>query len=137
LPQSAGTPAKPAFGLAGIRALCIDNDPRILDGMRLLLEGWGCVVETIAGSAAIDAANRPDIVLADYHLDRETGLEAIEKARAVFGMELAAVLVTADRSPEVKAASAALDVPVLNKPVKPAALRSAMARVRRVAEAAE
>jgi hypothetical protein len=31
-------------------------------------------------SAEIDADNRPNIVLADYHLDRETGLEAIEKA---------------------------------------------------------
>jgi len=137
LPQTIGATAKPAFGLSGIRVLCIDNDPRILDGMRLLLEGWGCVVETISSSAGIDAGNRPDIVLADYHLDGETGLEAIRKARVVFGIELAAVLVTADRSPEVKAAAAALDVPVLNKPVKPAALRSAMARVRRVAEAAE
>jgi CheY-like chemotaxis protein len=80
LPQNAGTPIKPAFGLSGIRVLCIDNDPRILDGMRQLLEGWGCVVETIPASAEIDVNNRPNIVLADYHLDRETGLEAIEKA---------------------------------------------------------
>ena len=31
------------------------------------------------------AARRPDIVLADYHLDGETGLDAIRKLRAVFG----------------------------------------------------
>jgi len=135
--QAASAPAKAAYGLAGIRVLCIDNDPRILDGMRLLLEGWGCIVETVPGSADIAASMRPDILLADYHLDGETGLAAIAKARAAFGVELAAILVTADRSLEVKAAAATLDVPVLNKPVKPAALRSAMARVRRVAEAAE
>ena len=127
----------PGFGLAGIRALCIDNDPRILEGMRLLLEGWGCAVDTIAGPEDISTVHRPDIVFADYHLDGETGLAAIARVRTIFGSDLAAVLVTADRSAEVRAAAAALDVPVLNKPVKPAALRSTMTRVRRMTEAAE
>ena len=27
---------------------CVDNDPRILEGMRTLLEGWGCEVVTLA-----------------------------------------------------------------------------------------
>ena len=30
--------------LAGITALCIDNEPAILDGMETLLRGWGCDV---------------------------------------------------------------------------------------------
>ena len=125
------------FGLAGIRALCVDNDPRILDGMRRVLEGWSCSVQTITGSAQLPGVERPDIVLADYHLDGETGLDLISAARRIHGAELAAVLVTADRSAEGRAASAALDAPVLNKPVKPAALRTIMSRVRRLPEAAE
>ena len=125
------------FGLAGIRALCVDNDPRILDGMRRVLEGWSCSVQTITGSAQLPGVERPDIVLADYHLDGETGLDLISAARRIHGAELAAVLVTADRSAEVRAAAAALDAPVLNKPVKPAALRTIMSRVRRLPEAAE
>lgn len=28
--------------------LCIDNEPAILDGMRMLLSGWGCQVITAA-----------------------------------------------------------------------------------------
>ena len=55
----------------------------------------------------------------------------------MFGAETAAVLVTADRSGEVRAAAEAMDVPVLNKPVKPAALRSMMTRMRRMTPAAE
>jgi hypothetical protein len=47
------------------------------------------------------------------------------------------VLVTADRSTEVRAQAEALDVPVINKPVKPAVLRSMMARARSLAPAAE
>jgi hypothetical protein len=57
--------------------VCIDNDPRILDGMRQLLEGWGCVVETIPASAEIDVNNRPNIVLAGLLSRPRNWLEAI------------------------------------------------------------
>jgi len=59
------------------------------------------------------------------------------RLREIHGRDLPAVLVTADRSTEVRAAAAALDVPVINKPLKPAVLRSMMARVRPLASAAE
>ncbi|TPL10979.1 hybrid sensor histidine kinase/response regulator [Mesorhizobium sp. B2-4-14] len=132
-------PARTASSLAGLAVLCIDNDARILDGMRLLLEGWGCSVDTASGSGDLlrPGARRPDIVLADYHLDGATGLDAIRTLRAAYGQDLACVLVTADRSNEVRAAASELDVPVINKPLKPAVLRSMMARVRPLAPAAE
>jgi Na+/proline symporter/signal transduction histidine kinase/CheY-like chemotaxis protein len=128
------------IALDGLTVFCIDNDVRILDGMRLLLERWSCRVLTFSGSAAFAQQRStlpvPDIVLADYHLDRENGLDAIRTLRAMFGAELAAVLVTADRSGEVRAAANLMDVPVINKPVKPAALRSMLTRARRLAPAA-
>ena len=107
--------------------------------MRLLLEGWGCSVDTASGSGDLlrPGARRPDIVLADYHLDGATGLDAIRTLRVAYGQDLACVLVTADRSNEVRAAASELDVPVINKPLKPAVLRSMMARVRPLASAAE
>lgn len=123
--------------LVGVRVLCVDNDARILDGMRNLLGGWGCAVETIASSVELEGQTRPDVLLADYHLDGESGLEVISKARQRFGEALIAVLVTADRSTEVRTEAERMDVTVINKPVKPAALRSVMARARRVIEAAE
>ncbi|MBZ9801406.1 NahK/ErcS family hybrid sensor histidine kinase/response regulator [Mesorhizobium sp. ES1-6] len=135
----ARAPARAAASLSGLHVLCIDNDTRILEGMRLLLEGWGCNVATVTGSQDLDRAaiERPDIVLADYHLDRETGLDIIVGLRATHGDDLPAVLVTADRSNEVRAAAGRLEIPVINKPLKPAALRSMMARVRPLASAAE
>jgi Na+/proline symporter/signal transduction histidine kinase/CheY-like chemotaxis protein len=127
--------------LTGMSVLCIDNDARILDGMRLLLEGWGCFVETQPGSRQhIDQkrkAHRPDIVLADYHLDNETGLEAVQRLRRFHGSDLPAVLITADRSGEVRAAAEKLDIPVINKPVKPAALRAVLTQLHRIPSAAE
>ncbi|MBN9274609.1 MAG: response regulator, partial [Mesorhizobium sp.] len=122
--------------LAGLKVACIDNDARILEGMRLLLEGWGCSVTTLTGSHGIGTdMPRPDIVLADYHLDGETGLEAIAAIRALHGEQTPAVLVTAARSSEVRAAAAEMDVPVVNKPLKPAVLRTTMARMRMLAAA--
>ncbi|MGN6307592.1 MAG: PAS domain-containing hybrid sensor histidine kinase/response regulator [Mesorhizobium sp.] len=130
--------SRPANSLAGLEVACIDNDARILEGMRLLLEGWGCSVTTLSGSREIGAGlKRPDIVLADYHLDGETGLDAIAAIRALHGEQVPAVLITADRTGEVRAAAAELDVPVVNKPLKPAVLRTMMARVRPLASAAE
>ena len=137
-PAAKGVPVRAAATLAGLNVICIDNDPRILEGMRLLLEGWGCNVATLSGSRDLKTSRpdmRPDIVLADYHLDGETGLDVIAELRAIHGEALPAMLVTADRSTEVSAAADRLDVPVINKPLKPAVLRSAMARFRPLAAA--
>jgi Na+/proline symporter/signal transduction histidine kinase len=132
---------RPNVLLDGVSVLCIDNEPRILEGMRLLLESWGCDVRTAARISDLGDARftfpRPDIVLADYHLDGENGLDAIAMLRKMHGADLAAVLVTADRSTEVREAAAAIDVAVMNKPVKPAALRAVLARYRRLPSAAE
>ena len=124
--------------LDGLSIFCVDNEPRILDGMRLLLEGWGCRVTTLAGSAAIRAQGlpRPDVVLADYHLDGENGLDVIAKLRERYGGTLPAVLITADRSNEVRGAAERVDVQVINKPVKPAVLRSLITRLHRMTPAA-
>ncbi|MEW9808637.1 PAS-domain containing protein [Mesorhizobium sp. ZMM04-5] len=133
------TPMLPAAALHGMTVLCIDNDARILEGMRLLFESWGCRVLTHSGSGSIAAAGSietPDIILADYHLDGETGLDVIRMLRERLGSPVPAILVTADRSHDVREASDLLDVPVVNKPLKPAVLRALVTRMRRMTPAA-
>jgi CheY-like chemotaxis protein len=78
---------------------------------------------------------RPDVVLADYHLDSGTGIDVVRKLRARFDPELPAALVTADRSRALKRLADADGLEVVNKPVKPAVLRALIAQigVRRVA----
>lgn len=142
LPERGRVERQGAFSVDGMTVYCIDNDERILEGMRQLLEGWGCRAVPISGSAALDAMDakelpRPDIVFADYHLDDETGFDLIAALRLRFGEDVPAVLVTADRSADVRQKAANLDIPILNKPVKPAGLRSMLARYQRTAAAAE
>lgn len=127
--------------LAGLKLLAIDNEPAILDGMRLLLGGWGCKVETAGdlgeASAVVAASGAPDVLIADYHLDHgENGIAVISSLRRQVG-GLPAILLTADRSPEVREAAAALDIHVLNKPLKPGALRALLAQWRATRLAAE
>jgi CheY-like chemotaxis protein len=128
--------------LSGIVVLCIDNDLAILDGMETLLSGWGCRVLKAsdldsAVAAIADAKVSPDGLLVDYHLDNGNGIDAIGELRRRFGAELTAILITADRSPRVREEARAHAIQVLNKPVKPAALRALLTqwRVQRVAAA--
>jgi CheY-like chemotaxis protein len=58
----------------------------------------------------------------------------IQSLRSRLGRKVPAVLITADRSREVQEKAQAADVVILRKPVKPAALRAAMARVLSAAE---
>ena len=76
-------------------------------------------------------------IVADYHLDSSTGLDAIAALRAHFGGMIPGVLVTADRSTEVRAAAYADDIGMLAKPLRPAALRAMLAQWRVSREAAE
>jgi Na+/proline symporter/signal transduction histidine kinase len=128
--------------LTGLAVLAIDNEPRVLASLSLLLEKWGCRV--IAATGLVDAMallgtgeGRPDAIVADYHLDDGDGLAAIAALRAAFDQETPAILVTADRDPEIRAAAALADVAMLNKPLRPAALRALLMRCKTLRLAAE
>jgi signal transduction histidine kinase/ActR/RegA family two-component response regulator len=143
LPRAGSEPTRLEAGqLAGMTVLCIDNDEKILDGMRTLLGGWGCrVIATTDLAAAMETLRQepttPAGLLIDYHLDHGDGIAAIAELRRTYGADLPAILVTADRSAGVREAAHAHHIQVVNKPIKPAALRALLAqwRIQRVAAA--
>jgi Na+/proline symporter/signal transduction histidine kinase len=138
-----GAPEPIAVGepLSGLKVLAIDNEPRVLEGMRVLLGRWGCAVATAHGldeaSAALAEFGEPEVIIADYHLDSGDGVAAIRALREQFGRNIPAILATADRSPEVRDAAAREDAVVMNKPIKPAPLRALLTRFSAMREAAE
>src|SRR5208282_751963 len=95
--------------LSGLKVLAIDNEPRVLEGMRSLMSRWGCSVVTAHGLAeareALEAFGAPDVVIADYHLDQGDGVEAIRALREDCGRTVPAILATADRSLEARDAA--------------------------------
>ncbi|MDF2813571.1 MAG: hybrid sensor histidine kinase/response regulator, partial [Microvirga sp.] len=145
LPASASPPEPPkppVTVLADLRVLVVDNEPAILEGMRLLLSGWGCEVWVAADLDGAQEAIRthksaPDVIIADYHLDEGDGLDLIRILRWKTEVTTPAILVTADRTPTVRDAAAEMHVHVLNKPLKPAALRALLTQWRATRLAAE
>ncbi|MBX6323279.1 MAG: PAS-domain containing protein, partial [Rhodospirillaceae bacterium] len=141
-PRAEGAAARIVPALDGAAVLCVDNEPRVLDGMRTLLEGWGCRVllgtDAEAAWAAVRGGGpRPALLIVDYHLHPgEDGIACIRRLRGVLG-DVAAVLITADRSERVAADARREGLPVLNKPVKPATLRALMMRLLATRQAAE
>jgi len=97
-----GTAVAPSNSLQGAIVAVIDDEADVREGMRSLLEGWGCRI--FAGEdarttiAALTAANaKPDIVLADYRLrDNTTGVDAIAELRAHFQRDIPAAIVTGE-----------------------------------------
>ena len=141
LPATLDAVGRPLYQpLAGMVVVAIDNEPRILEGMQVLLGGWGCHV-IVAGSLklaeqALSAAKTvPQAIIADYHLDDTGGIETIVALRWKFGANVPAILLTADRTQAVRLEAEAKDIKLLNKPLKPAALRALLAqwRISRVA----
>lgn len=133
--RSADTAVLPAIGIADAVVLCIDNDAKVLDGLATLLTGWDCTVlkassASDAGKAIAAAPRLPDIAIADYHLDDCDGISVITDLRARHGRDMAAVLITADRSPAIRERAASAAMPVISKPVRPATLRAVIAHAR-------
>ncbi len=128
--------------ISGCMVLCVDNEPAILEGMESLLSGWDCgVLKATCTSEALaqirTSSRMPEIILADYHLDDETGITAIKAIRTELGFDVPAVVITADRSPEVQELVRVEGLQLLRKPLRPAALRAIMAQSRIRQAAAE
>jgi len=115
-------------GLRDFKVLVVDNDLSILDAMQALLEQWGVeVFKAHRSSEALRLIGGEviDAVLADYHLgDGGNGLELIHRFAELRGAPCAAALITADHTAELNRAARRAGVPLLHKPLRPAALRA-------------
>jgi len=142
LPAGSQAPAPTAVGTEpvadprakGALLVVIENEAAIREGMQVLLQGWGYAALTapspeLAIALLRRSQRRPAAVIADYHLDGCTGTEAIGMVRAGFGAALPAAIITADRTPDVQREVAALELPLLNKPVRPAQLRALLSHL--------
>ncbi|MGH1418010.1 MAG: PAS domain-containing hybrid sensor histidine kinase/response regulator [Hyphomicrobiaceae bacterium] len=127
--------AQKPFALAGQMlnrgVLCIDNEPEVRNSMTALLSGWGLdvlVASSVVESVAVvqNAEQKPSIILADYHLDLGTGVNAIEAIRSQAGLNVPAIIITADHTAEVRQDIEEHGFGLLQKPVKAAALRALM-----------
>lgn len=128
-PMAAPATVPSVAGMRGLRVLCVEDDPNILDAMRELLTRWGIEVLCVATAAQARGMLKTqpmDLVLADYHLGGEPmGLDVLDELvpREATRMR-AGALVTADGTAALAQRASALGFQVLRKPLRPAALRA-------------
>ncbi|MEE2859950.1 MAG: hybrid sensor histidine kinase/response regulator [Pseudomonadota bacterium] len=122
------------LALRGRVALVVENDPDMRRGYEVILRDRLGMVPRIAGDTAEALATMgeepPDVILADYHLENgETGFAAVEALRAASDRPVPAVMVTAHRDPAIARVCAAMDVHLLEKPVRPTELADMLGRL--------
>jgi Na+/proline symporter/signal transduction histidine kinase/ActR/RegA family two-component response regulator len=128
-PTAASSSTSNSARLRGLRVLCVEDDPNILDAMRELLTRWNIEVScaaTVAEARELLRTRTVDLVLADYHLGGEPlGLDALDELvpPRPSGPRPGA-LVTADGTAALAQRASALGLRVLHKPLRPAALRA-------------
>ncbi|TKS54226.1 response regulator [Luteimonas yindakuii] len=119
-------------GLSGAHVLLLDNEPGALEALQRLLEGWGCSVAAVRNGDDADAAlvHRPaDLWLFDYHLDDgETGTAVAHRLCKRHGAR-ATLILSADATDAVRREVAELGLGLLQKPVRPLALKSTLDRL--------
>ena len=123
----------------GLRALLVDDNADVRDGMRAMLESVGCEVRATDGAEAVPAmldAAPADVVIADHHLGAgQSGAELLERLHGTHP-EVRGVLITADVSNEALRSRRFPSRPVLYKPVSVAALKRVLGGVSGETEAA-
>ena len=123
--------------ISGLRVLAIDDEPSILEGLRTLLQEWGCDIRTASDEAS--ALERlegwftpPDLIISDLHLgDNLFGPDVLAAVARYYREDpasppFARLLVTGETRPERIGEITTLHIPVLFKPVPPQRLREAM-----------
>lgn len=120
------------YGRMEIPIIVIDNDLPVLEAMHSLLTRWGADVRLARdfndiGDIMGKGEFRPEIVLADFHLDEGlSGLDVVKRIRVLQNENVPAILITADRTSETADAAHKAGCELLHKPVKPAELRALM-----------
>jgi hypothetical protein len=117
-------PQRSADALAGVIVLLIENDDDVRLAMSRQLEKWGLsVLDSRGGDEAValleEIGIAPDIIIADYHLDNgTTGLDALARLHESQG-RIPSLIVTANRSPDLRRDCLRDGIRILYKPLDP------------------
>jgi signal transduction histidine kinase len=116
--------------LHGKLIIVIDDECAIVEGMQMMLSGWGA--EVLASTTGTDLIERihlagrlPDLIIADYRLtEGRTGIEVIAQLRRELDPEIPAILVTGSTTAGHISEADMQSLHLLLKPVPPAKLRA-------------
>jgi len=126
----------PAGALSRLNVVLVDDDVEIRESLSLLLQSWGSCCVSGATIAEVEEKLKvqgiePDALIVDYRLtDTMTGLQVIERLRAVFGSALPALVITGTPNAALLQQQAS-GIPFALKPVSPGKLRAFLSQIAR------
>ena len=118
-----------------MRVLLVEDDALAREAAQRLLDLWGCDIRVSAGDPGLVESLRsqswqPQVVLSDFRLGGHAdGLEIVRTLRESFGRQLPALVVSGDTEVGLREQAARAEVELLYKPIQPAALHDALARL--------
>jgi len=128
-PEPVAAPVAPpkdsSADLSGRLIVVIDDEEAIVEGMRVLLRGWGAdVIGSSTGDDVVAAAEQfnriPDLIVADYRLaGGAIGTEVVDRLREELDPEIPAILVTGSTAPDRIMEANIRQYHLLLKPVQP------------------
>jgi len=102
--------------------LLVEDDPDVRNATRMLLRTEGYRVTAVASLAEallnLRQSRSIDLVVTDFHLVGETGVQVISRLRAELGTALKAVLMTGDTSSAMKDLGHDPNLRIVSKPVQ-------------------
>lgn len=101
--------------------LFIEDDPTVAEATQMLLEMAGMKVHyAVDGEQALrllDAAIQPDLIVSDYRLPGDNGVEVVNKVRQQLGAGIPAIMITGETSAKEIDQAGLDDSVILRKPI--------------------
>jgi len=119
--------------ISGSLIVVVDDDANICLSTKSMLELYGAEVITAeSGDAAVQALifspRPPDLVLSDYRLTNETGLQCVQTIRDEFNSDIPAIIVTGDTAPHEINLLKQAGMDILYKPVPAESLLASISK---------
>lgn len=119
--------------LHGRSVWCIDDDVRVREATRSVLERWGCRVtlcESREESLRVaEGAVAPDLLILDYRLPDGLGPDLIPDLNRIWGTNVPVVIVSGENSTLLSETLGDSPWPVMAKPIRPDELRTRLLEI--------
>lgn len=113
-------------GFEQLNVLLIDNDPRLLSALEQQLLNWGCNVVAVKNRQQWQSQEkqRPDLIIADYHLDDgDNGVEFVIDIFVQQNWQTQTVICSADPCEQLRQKVSDANFSFIKKPLKSLALK--------------
>ncbi len=112
----------------------IEDDKTMREGLKTILHSWTCRVESLGSGKEVEYlldqnGDCPEIIIADYQLINETGLELLIKIRDYYKKDIPAIMITGTTDLKVRKKIEQAGCRFMMKPVKPEELNEILHRI--------